>query len=93
MKAIEQGRAALGEWVATQPEYRGRGLACELLHAILEKGRDEGFGRAQIGYLMGNVPARNAYEAVGFEWLEDHTHPSFADAYGPPGLSRMQRAL
>jgi ribosomal protein S18 acetylase RimI-like enzyme len=81
------------EWVATVPEQRGRGLVRKLMLEVLEEGRQRGFTRAQIGYLLGNVRAKSAYEGVGFQWLEDHCHPTFEADYGAPGLARMQRDL
>ena len=81
------------EWVATRPEFRGRSLIHRLLEEILEQGREEGFARSQIGYLLGNVRAKGAYEGVGFEWLEEHCHPDFEADYGTPGVARMQREL
>jgi ribosomal protein S18 acetylase RimI-like enzyme len=81
------------EWVATRPEFRGRSLIHRLLEEILEQGREAGFTRSQIGYLLGNVRAKGAYEGVGFEWLEEHRHPDFEADYGTPGVARMQRDL
>jgi ribosomal protein S18 acetylase RimI-like enzyme len=78
------------EWVATRPEFRGRALIRRLLLEILELGREQGFARAQIGYLLGNVPAKRAYERVGFKWVDEHCHPSFEADYGSPGIARMQ---
>lgn len=81
------------EWVATKPEYRGRALVRRLLLEILEEGRELGFTRAQIGYLLGNVRAKSAYEGVGFKWVDEHCHPDFERVYGTPGIARMQRDL
>jgi ribosomal protein S18 acetylase RimI-like enzyme len=81
------------EWVATRPEFRGRALIHRLLLEILEQGREEGFERAQIGYLLGNTRAQSAYERAGFKWLEEHRHPDFEADYGTPGIARMQRDL
>ena len=81
------------EWVATKPEFRGRGLIRRLLLEVLEEGREQGFEKAQIGYLLGNVAAKGAYEGVGFVWLAEHCHPDFEADYGVPGLARMQREL
>jgi GNAT superfamily N-acetyltransferase len=81
------------EWVATRPEFRGRALIRRLLLEILELGREQDFARAQIGYLLGNVPAKCAYERVGFKWVEEHCHPSFEADYGSPGIARMQLEL
>jgi len=78
------------EWVATRPEFRGRALIHRLLLEILELGREQGFARAQVGYLLGNAPAKRAYERVGFKWVEEHCHPSFEAKYGTPGIARMQ---
>jgi len=81
------------EWVATKPEFRGRSLVRQLLREILEEGRAQGFERAQIGYLLGNVRAKSAYEGVGFEVVEEYRHADFEKDYGSPGLARMQMQL
>ena len=77
------------EWVAARPEARGRGVARQLLEAILQRGRDTGYKKAQIGYLIGNTPASTAYERVGFETVEEKRHPDFEAVYGSPGIARM----
>jgi GNAT superfamily N-acetyltransferase len=81
------------EWVATRPEFRGRALIRRLLLEILDLGREQGFTRAQIGYLLGNTRAKSAYAGVGFKWVEEHCHPAFEEDYGAPGIARMQREL
>lgn len=81
------------EWVATRPEFRGRALVRRLLSEALESGREQGFRRAQIGYLLGNLRAKNAYEGVGFRQVAEHCHPDFERDYGVPGVARMQRDL
>ena len=81
------------EWVATKSEFRGRALIHQLLVEILEQGRKQGFTRSQIGYLLGNLPAKGAYEGVGFKWVDEHRHSSFEADYGSPGIARMQRDL
>ena len=81
------------EWVATKPEFRGRGLIRRLLLEILDEGREQDFEKAQIGYLLGNFLAKSAYEGVGFQWVAEHCHADFEADYGVPGLARMQRDL
>ncbi len=81
------------EWVATKPDYRGQGLVKELLQHILEEGRTQGYKHAQIGYLLGNAPARNAYEKAGFQWEIDYRHNDFEEAYGCPGIASMKMEL
>ena len=81
------------EWVATRPEWRGRGLIRELLQRVLDWGRKERFERAQIGHLLGNLAARSAYQGAGFEQVDEHRSAAFEATFGTPGIARMQRDL
>jgi len=81
------------EWVATRPERRGQGLVKQLLPPILERGRGEGYLRAQIAVLIGNDPAQKAYEGAGFAFADERRHPDFERAFGSPGIRRLLRAL
>lgn len=81
------------EWVATVPEFRGRGIVHELLERILERGREHGYRGAQIGHLIGNEPARRAYQRVGFTHVDEKRDPDFEAALGSPGLARMHLDL
>ncbi|MCP4752365.1 MAG: GNAT family N-acetyltransferase [Proteobacteria bacterium] len=78
------------EFVATRPEHRGKGIMHQLLLKILEEGRREGFDKAQIGYLLGNTPAKNTYEKAGFKWIHDYRHSDFENTYGCPGIASMK---
>jgi translation initiation factor 4G len=81
---------AEGAWiidsVATLPEYRRRGLVSRLLEAILEKGRQKGYQRAQINIYIGNIPAQRAYEKHGFKMVDQKRHPDFEAEIGSPGM-------
>jgi len=81
------------EWVATLPVFRGRGLVARLLDEILEVGRSQDFRESQIGYLIGNTPARRVYEKKGFETVKEYCHPDFEVAFGCPGVASMQLDL
>lgn len=81
------------EWVATRPEFRRRGLIDMLLVDVLERGRKAGYRDAQISILMGNEPARRAYEKVGFTLQRERTHPEFAALMGSPGIAQLGRTL
>ena len=81
------------EWVATRPEYRGKGLVRALLHEILARGRLRGHAQSQIAVLIGNTPAQRAYEGVGFRVADEKTHPDFERAVGSPGIRRLLRQL
>ena len=80
------------EWVATAPEFRGRGIVQQLLLAILEKGREQGFQKAQVAYLLGNEPARRSYERVGFETVSERRDPDFEAALQARPSSVVLRA-
>ena len=86
-----------GAWiidsVATVPEHRRKGLVDRLLAAILEKGRQEGFRRAQINIYIGNLPAQRAYEKQGFKIIDEKRHPDFEAEIGSPGMARMLKNL
>ncbi|RLC92531.1 MAG: GNAT family N-acetyltransferase [Chloroflexi bacterium] len=101
MAAGEQGLAAFltchldtveGAWVvehvATLPDFRRQGVITRLLEAILDKGRQQGFGRAQVTFYIGNTPAERAYQKVGFRFLDEKRHPDFEAEIGCPGMTR-----
>ncbi len=81
------------EWVAATPAARGKGVANALLLAILDRGREAGYRQTQIGHLLGNTPAKTAYERVGFETVDEKRHPAFEEVFGSPGIARMVREL
>jgi ribosomal protein S18 acetylase RimI-like enzyme len=86
-----------GAWiidsVATRPEYRRKGLVDRLLLAILEKGRQKGFQRAQISIYIGNRPAQRAYEKHGFKIVDEKRHPDFEAEIGSPGMALLLKNL
>ena len=81
------------EWVATVPEFRGRGIVNQLLLDILEQGRERGYEKAQIGYLLGNTRAQRSYERVGFKTVYDRRDPDFEAALQCPGIACMHMDL
>ena len=102
MAAGQQGLAAFmtcypdtaeGAWViehvATLPEYRRMGVISKLLEAILNKGRQQGFRLAQVGFFIGNTPAELAYKKAGFKYHDEKRHPDFEREIGCPGIVRL----
>ncbi len=81
------------EWVATVPEFRGHGIVNQLLLAILDKGRERGYEKAQIGYLLGNTRAQRSYERVGFKTVYDRRDPDFEAALSCSGIACMHLDL
>jgi translation initiation factor 4G len=86
-----------GAWiidsVATLPAYRRKGIVDQLLVAILEKGRQKGFKKAQISIYIGNRPAQRAYEKHGFKIEDEKRHPDFEAEIGSPGMALMLKNL
>ncbi len=84
---------APGAWivesVAAVPEVRRRGLTTKLLKEMIRKGRAGGFRRGQISVLIGNDPARLAYEKCGFSFAGEKRDPSFEATFGSPGITRL----
>lgn len=54
------------ESVATDPEFRKRGLARRVLGALMDWGRSEGADTAGLQCLAGNDPALSLYRSLGF---------------------------
>ena len=86
-----------GAWVidsgATVPEFRRRGIVSQLLKEIVERGRRQGFLRAQINMYIGNTPAQRAYEKYGFKVMDEKRDPVFEKEIGSPGMIRLVRDL
>jgi GNAT superfamily N-acetyltransferase len=86
-----------GDWmiehVATDPAYRGRGLMQALIACALEKGREAGFSRATISFLIGNEPAERAYAKAGFALAEEKRDPAFEAIIGAPGFRMFARMI
>jgi translation initiation factor 4G len=81
------------EWVATRPEVRGRGLVHALLERILADGRSAGHRTASVGVLIGNTPARRAYEKVGFRVLRERRDRRLEELIGAQGIAELRLDL
>ncbi|MBR0850188.1 GNAT family N-acetyltransferase [Bradyrhizobium diazoefficiens] len=86
-----------GDWmiehVATDPQHRGRGLVQALIAHALEKGRDAGFARATISFLIGNEPAERCYAKAGFAFADEKRDPAFEAVIGAPGFRMFARQI
>lgn len=86
-----------GAWVvdsvATVPEFRRQGITSKLLEKMLERGRSQGFLRAQINIYIGNTPAQRLYEKHGFQIMDEKRHPDFEKEIGSPGMACLLRDL
>jgi [ribosomal protein S18]-alanine N-acetyltransferase len=53
--------------IATHPDYRGKGIATQLLAHVLEVARSSGCSLATLEVRRSNVPAIALYERAGFK--------------------------
>ena len=81
------------ESVAARPEHRRKGVVNTLLTEILNRGRENGYKRAQIGVLINNTPARRAYEKSGFTFVGEKRNPSFEAVFNTPGITKLLQDL
>jgi ribosomal protein S18 acetylase RimI-like enzyme len=77
------------EHVGTLPEFRRRGLADRLLVEAIAEGRRLGCSPIQLTLLIGNEPAKRAYEKRGFRVVAEKRSPDFEALMGSPGVWRM----
>jgi len=86
-----------GAWVidsvATLPDHRRKGVSERLLRAILEKGKTQGYSRAQVNMYVGNEPALKLYRKFGFEIVEEKLDEYFEKSIGSPGMLSLVRNL
>jgi len=86
-----------GAWVidsvATLPSHRRKGVADKLLRAILEKGKRQGYSKAQINMYVGNEPALTLYRKFGFEIVEEKLDDYFEKSIGSPGMLSLVKDL
>jgi GNAT superfamily N-acetyltransferase len=68
MGVMEQGWVGIFA-MATRPEFRRRGAATAVLHALAEWGRARGAMRMYLQVMEDNPPARALYAGIGFETL------------------------
>lgn len=86
-----------GAWVvenvASDPEFRRRGLVRQLLQAVLDRGRARGFTTAQVDVFIGNDSARDAYLDLGFRSVAEKRDPAFEAAMGSAGSEQLLLTL
>ena len=89
----EIGGAWVIDSVATLPEYRRKGVSEKLLHTILEKGKRQGYSKAQVNMYIGNEPALKLYRKFGFEIVEETFDEYFEKSIGSPGMLSLVKDL
>lgn len=86
-----------GAWiidsVATLPGHRRKGVSERLLCAVLEKGKRQGYAKAQVNMYIGNEPALKLYQKLGFVIAEEKRDVYFENTIGSPGMVSLVRDL
>ena len=59
----------------------------------LRPGKQAGFARASISFLIGNQAAERSYAKAGFGFAEEKRDPAFEALTGSPGFRRFGRAI
>jgi GNAT superfamily N-acetyltransferase len=81
------------EHVASQPDFRGRGLMQALLEQGIAAGKQAGFSRASVTFVIGNDAAERCYAKAGFSFAEEKRDANFEALTGAPGFRRFARAI
>ena len=66
-RAPASGRGHIVGNVAVLPEYRGRGIARQLMAACIERAREEGAAWVALEVGVDSTPARHLYQSLGFQ--------------------------
>ena len=66
-RAPAYGRGHVVGNVAVLPEYRGHGIARQLMEACIERAREEGSSWMALEVSADNTPARHLYQSLGFQ--------------------------
>ena len=66
-RAPGYGRGHIVGNVAVLPEYRGHGVARQLMEACIERARQEGSSSLALEVNADNTPARHLYQSLGFQ--------------------------
>jgi len=85
-----------GRWLgifcmATRPEFRRRGAATALLHALSGWGRERNADRIYLQVMEANSPARSVYARAGFTTLYGYHYREQPNAGGE--IEAGQRGL
>ena len=57
--------------VAVVPSRRGRGIGSELLDALVEQAREQGYKGLSLTVAADDIPAMHVFEKQGFEQVEE----------------------
>jgi len=66
-RAPAYGRGYIIGNVAVLPDYRGHGIARQLMDACIERAREEGSSWVALEVRADNAPARHLYQSLGFK--------------------------
>ena len=85
--------AMIVENVGVSPMFRRHGVVSALLQDTAHLAHNGDFEFMQLAMMVGNVPARKAYEKGGFEVVETRISPDFEKLFFSPGMQLLKRQL
>jgi RimJ/RimL family protein N-acetyltransferase len=81
------------EHAATMSGYRECGLMTTLFKTFIDTAHERGYRSVELGIFTGNLPARRAYEKLGFMVTEEYADTAFEELFACPGMTRMVLSL
>jgi GNAT superfamily N-acetyltransferase len=60
-----------------RPEHRGKGIARELAHLVIDEARSRGYSTLRLGTLASMIPAQNLYTSLGFTPIDPYRNVEF----------------
>ena len=81
------------EHAATMSAYREHGLMTALFKSFIDTAYEKGYRSVELGIFTGNLPARRAYEKLGFMVTEEYADAAFEELFSCPGMTRMVLSL
>lgn len=88
-----QAGTLLMDGIAVAPAQRGQGIGTQLLDAICEHARENGYRDVRLDVLDSNPRARALYERRGFVAVKDQSYPYLQRLFGFSAVTEMRRPV
>lgn len=83
----------LMDGIAVAPGMRGQGIGTQLLEAVCEHARANGYADVRLDVLDNNPRARNLYERRGFVVVKERSYPFLQRFFGFSAVTEMRRPV
>lgn len=89
----QQPGSLLMDGIAVASGMRGQGIGTQLLEAVCEHARANGYTDVRLDVLDSNPRARNLYERVGFVAVKERSYPFLQRFFGFSAVTEMRRPV